>query len=362
MSFVVIMGHLLLLHPCISFPIGFGDAELRILVIGSSGPSQFLLTNFILGREVFSEEVYSIASSQKNVGELVGRRVTVVNGPNLYEKDLSKSKMRNELRRSMCLSTPGPHAILIAFDLEKISPNDMKTPKLIKDKYGENVLNYTMILLVYDGHLRGRALNDKVKRTDWHLRELVEQCNCSYHVFSKNWRNRSGSRELLHKIERMLQTIGGHHYINRSYKRAEESVRNEERKLRKKRQSETERMCQELEAQFRGDELRWQMDAYNARVGAEIRAEAELQNSWLRTSLAVGLGLGVLVGVTMGMIVGSVEGPAGMAVGGALGGVMGGASGAAAQLAIEHLDDRVRSHQANFNTAFINRFYRAAPV
>lgn len=356
------MGQLFLLHPCVSFLIDFGDGELRILVIGSSGPSQFLLTNFILGREEFSEEVYSIASSRKNVGEIVGRRVAVVNGPNLYDKDMSKSKMRKELKRSMCLSTPGPHAILITFDLEKISPNDMKTPKLVKDKFGENVLNYTMILLVYDGHLRGRALNDKVMRTDWHLRELVEQCNCRYHVFSKNWRNRSGSWELLHKIERMLQTMGGHHYVNRSYKRAEESVRNEERKLRKKRQSETERTCRELEEQFQGDELCWQMDAVNERVGAEIRAEAELQNSWLRTSLAVGLGLGFVAGAAMGMIVCSVEGPAGMVVGGAVGGVMGGASGAAAQLAIEHLDDRVGSHSASFNSAFVNRFYRPHPV
>lgn len=343
-------------------PLGFGDMELRIMVIGSSGPSQFLLTNFILGREEFSEDVYSIASSQKNVGELVGRRVTVVNGPNLYDKDLSKSKMRKELRRSMCLSAPGPHAILIAFELEKISPNDLKTPKLVKNKFGENVLNYSMILFVYDGHLSSRALNDKVMRTDWHLRELVEQCSCRYHIFSKNWRNPAANRELIHKIERMIQTLGGHHYINRSYKRAEESVRNEERKLRSKKQSETKRTCRELEQQFRGDELRWQIDAYNASVGAEIRAKAELQNSWIRTSLAVGLGLGFVAGAAMGMIVGSVEGPAGMAVGGAVGGVVGGASGAAAQLAIEHIDDRVGSHPGSFNTAFVNRFYRAPPI
>ncbi|KAK9978398.1 hypothetical protein ABG768_020149 [Culter alburnus] len=340
----------------------FGDVELRILVIGSSGSSQFLLTNFILGRQEFSEDVYSISSSQKNVGEFVGRRVAVVNRPNLYNKDLSKSKMRKEMRRSMCLTSPGPHAVLIAFDLEKISPNDMKTPKLVTNKFGENVLNYTMVLLVYDGHLRGRALNDKVMRTDWHLRELVEQCNCRYHVFSKNWRNRAGSRELLHKIERMLQAMGGHHYINRSYKRAEDSVRTEERKLRKKRQSEITRTCRELEKQFQGDELRWQMDNYNASVGAEIRAKAELQNRWLRTSLAVGLGLGFIAGAAMGMIVGSVEGPGGMVLGGAVGGVVGGASGAASQLAIQHLDERVGSHTANFNTAFINRFFRAPPV
>lgn len=341
---------------CVS--IGFCDLELRIAVIGSSGPSQFLLTNFILGRETFSKDVYSIATSQKNLGELAGRRVAVVNGPNLYDKELSKSKMRKELRRSMCLSTPGPHAVLVAFDLDKISPNDMKTPKLVLKKFGENVLNYTMILLLYDGDLKGRALNDRVMRTDWHLRELVEQCSCRYHIFSEHWKNRDGSKELLHKIERMLRAVGGHYYINRSYKRAEESVRNEERKLQKKRQEEMEWTRRELEVQFEGDELRWQMDAYNASVGAEIRAEAELENSWLGTTLAVGLGVGFVAGAIMGMIVGSVEGPVGMAVGGAVGGVVGGTSGAAIRVASEHLDERVGHHASSFNSAFVNRFYR----
>ncbi|XP_051572530.1 GTPase IMAP family member 7 [Myxocyprinus asiaticus] len=341
---------------------GFGDEELRIVVIGSSGQSQFFLTNFILGREEYSEDVFSISGSQKNLGELEGRQVAVVNAPNLYDEELSKSKMRKEMRRSMCLSTPGPHAILLAFDLEKISSNDMNTLKLVMKQFGENVLNYTMILLVYDGQLRGRALHDKVMRSDCHLTELVEQCSCCYHVFSKNWRNRAGSRELLHKIERMLEAMGGHYYINRSYKKAEESVRNEERKLRSKRQAETKRTHRELEKQFQGDELRWQKDLYNASVGAEIRATAEMENSWLRTSLARGLGLGFVAGATMGMIVGSVEGPPGMVVGGAVGGVVGGVSGAAVQLAIEHLDDRVGPHATSFNSAFVNRFYRAPNI
>lgn len=342
--------------------LGFCDVELSIVVIGSSGPSQFLLTNFILGREAFSKEVYSIAASQKSLGELAGRMVAVVNGPNLYNDDLSKSKMRKELRRAMCLSSPGPHAVLMAFDLEKISPNDIKAPKLVMKKFGETVLNYTMILLLYDGHLRGRALNDRVMRTDWHLRELVEQCSCRYHIFSKHWKNRDGSKELLHKIEQILRAVDGHRYINRSYQRAEESVRNEARKLQKKRQAEIEWTRRELEVQFQGDELHWQMDVYNASVGAEIRAEAELENRWLRTSLTVGLGVGFGAGAIMGMIVGSVEGPAGMAVGGAVGGVVGGTSGAAIQVAIKHLDERVGPHASNFNLAFVNRFFREPRV
>ncbi|XP_017556988.1 GTPase IMAP family member 9 [Pygocentrus nattereri] len=338
------------------------QTELRIVVIGSSGPSQFLLTNYILGREEFTKDVCSIAGCRKNVGELAGRQVAVVNAPNLYDEELSKSKMREELRRTKCLSSPGPHAILIAFDLEKISPNDIQTPKLVMKYFGESVLNYAMVLLAYDGHLGGAALNDRIMKTDWHLRELIEQCNCCYHIFSKNWRNRSKDRELLQKLERMIGAMGGRCYTSSAYRKAEESVRKEEKKLMKKRAPETERAWRELEKQYQGEELRWQMDAYNSSVGAEIRAKAELDNSWLRTSLAMGFVLGFAAGATMGMVVGSVEGLAGMAVGGTVGGAVGGAAGSAVQSAIEHLDERVGPHANNFNSAFMNRFFRTPRV
>ncbi|XP_015459030.3 GTPase IMAP family member 9 [Astyanax mexicanus] len=338
------------------------ETELRMVVIGSSGPSQFSLTNCILGREEFSKDVCSIAGSRKNIGELAGRQVAVVNAPNLYDKDLSKSKMREELRRAKCLLSPGPHAVLIAFDLERISPNDIRTPKLVMKRFGEGVLNYAMILLAYDGPLGLAALEERIMKTDWHLRELIEQCGCRYHIFSKNEKNRNKDRELLQKIERIVGTMGGHCYTNPAYSKAEESVRKEEKKLIKKRAAETERAWRELEQQYQGDELRWQMDAYNASVGAEIRAKAELDNSWLRNSLAIGFSLGFVAGATMGIVVGSVEGLAGMAVGGAVGGALGGSAGGAVQSAIEHLDERVGPHTSNFNSIFINRFFRAPQV
>ncbi|XP_030645579.1 GTPase IMAP family member 9 [Chanos chanos] len=342
----------------------FGDEELRLVIIGCAGPSQFLLTNSILGREEFSKDVCSIARSRKSLGEVAGRRVAVINAPNLYNEDLSRTKMTEELRRSKCLSSPGPHAFLIAFDFDKISPNDIETPKLVMKWFGENSLNYAMVLLAYEGKLRGTALDNRVMRTDWHLRELVEQCGCRYHVFSKNWRDQSRNRELLQKIQKMLGTMGGCYYISRSYRRAEESIRKEEKKLLRKRVSETEGVWQELKEHYRGEELHWQMEAYNARVRAEIRAKAELDNGWLRTSLTVGLGLGFAAGLTLGMIIGSVEGPVGMAVAGAVGGAVGGTAGGAVQVAIEHLEDRVGPHASlfNFNSAFIGRFFRSPRV
>lgn len=70
------------------------------MVVGSSGHSQFLLTNHILGRKAFAKNVTSISGSIKNTGELAGRRVVVINAPNIYDNDISQVKRKMELRRS----------------------------------------------------------------------------------------------------------------------------------------------------------------------------------------------------------------------------------------------------------------------
>ncbi|XP_049417470.1 GTPase IMAP family member 9 [Epinephelus fuscoguttatus] len=332
--------------------------ELRLMVVGSSGPPQFLLTNAILGREEFSKDITGISDSKKNTGELAGRRVAVVNGPNIYDKDISRAKRKNELRRSKCLCIPGPHAFLVAFDLEKISPNDMRAPKLMRKRFGRHCLKHCMVLLAYEGNLEGAALEDKVQKTDWHLRELIEKYGGCFHFFSKNWRDRSGDRALLQKIERMVASLGGGFFSSRTFQKAELAVKKEEKRLRKQRTAEIEKAWTEMEKQYIAEELYHQRDAYTASVGAEIRAKAEMDNGWLRTSLARGLGTGLVVGAVMGALFGSIEGPGGMVLYGIIGGAVGGSAGGTAQVAIEHMEGRVAPPaRLNFNSIFINRFF-----
>ncbi len=332
--------------------------ELRLMVVGSSGPSQFLLTNAILGREEFSKDITSISGSRKNTGELAGRRVAVINGPNIYDKDISRPKRKMELRRSKCLCIPGPHAFLVAFDMEKIAPNDMRTSKLMRERFGRHCLRHCMVLLAYEGNVEGAALEDRVQKTDWHLRELIEKYGGRFHMFSKNWRDRSRDRELLQKIERMVASLGGGYFSSRTFQKAEDSVKKEEKRLRKQRTAEIEKAWTDAEKQSIAEEFYHQKDAYTASAGAEIRAKAEMDNGWLRTSLARGLGTGFVVGAVMGALVGSIEGPGGMVLYGIIGGAVGGSAGGTAQVAIKHMEDRVAPPaRLNFNSIFINRFF-----
>ncbi|CAJ1075198.1 GTPase IMAP family member 9 [Xyrichtys novacula] len=331
------------------------STELRLLIVGSSGPSQFQLTNSILGREEFSKDTTSISRSRKNVGELAGRRVAIINGPNVYDKSICGVKRKRELRRSKCLCIPGPHAFLVAFDMENISLNDMKAPKLLRKRFGRHCMRRCMVLLAYDGNLEGAALEKKVQKTEWYLREMVEKYNGRFHVFSKNWRDRSQDRELLQKIERMVASLGGGYFTSSTFQKAEEFVKKEEKRLRKLRSGDIEKAWTVMEKHIEEDK-----DVHTNNVGTEIRAKAEIDNGWLRTSLARGLGIGFAVGAFMGALVGSIEGPGGMVMYGIIGGAVGGSAGGTAHVAIKHIEDRVSPPaRLNFNSIFINRFFAA---
>ncbi|XP_068192315.1 GTPase IMAP family member 9 [Antennarius striatus] len=337
-----------------------GTTELRVMVVGSSGPSQFLLTNALLGREVFPENIASISESRKNFGELDGRRVEVINGPNLYDKDISQQKRKMELRRSKCLCIPGPHAFLVAFDLEKISPNEMSALKLMKERFGKHSLKHCIVLLACEENVERASLEKRVRKTDWHLRELIEKYGGRFHLFSKNWRDRTRDQELLQKIERMVASLGGGCFSSRTFQKAEDSVKKEEKWLRKQRAAEIKKTWSEMEKRYIAEELSQQKDAYTNSVSAEIRAKAEMNNGWLRTSLARGLGTGLIVGAVVGALLGSIEGPGGMVLYGIIGGAVGGSAGGTAQVAIKHLEDRVAPPaRLNFNSIFINRFFAA---
>ncbi|XP_074552475.1 GTPase IMAP family member 4 [Halichoeres trimaculatus] len=331
--------------------------ELRLMIVGNSGPSQFLLTNAILGREEFSKDTTCISESRKNIGELAGRRVAVINGPNMYNNVISGAKRKRELRRSKCLCIPGPHAFLVAFDMENISLNDLRAPKLLRKRFGRHCMRRCMVLLAYDGNLEGAALEKKVQKTDWYLRELIEKYNGRYHVFSKSWRDRSKDRELLQKIERMVASLGGGFFTSSTFQKAEDFVKKEEKRLRRQRSAEIEKAWTELEKHIEEDK-----DVYSGNSGAEIRAKAEMDNGWLRTSLARGLGIGFAIGAIMGALVGSIEGPGGMVLYGIMGGAVGGSAGGTAHVAIKHMEDRVAPPaRLNFNSIFINRFFASRP-
>ncbi|XP_015258731.1 PREDICTED: GTPase IMAP family member 7-like, partial [Cyprinodon variegatus] len=144
------------------------EADLRVVQVGQEKVGKSSAGNTILGKRAFDCHVSSIPvtlSSQRMEGEVLGRRVSVVDTPGLC-------------------SSRG-HNIL-----------------------GPEFLKHTMILFTYGDRLKDTDINlDQFVREDQNLQKLLKSCSGMYHVLNNNeMENRRQVQDLLDKID---QVSGG---------------------------------------------------------------------------------------------------------------------------------------------------------
>uniref|UniRef100_A0A3B3QNY7 AIG1-type G domain-containing protein n=1 Tax=Paramormyrops kingsleyae TaxID=1676925 RepID=A0A3B3QNY7_9TELE len=246
-------------------------ADLRIVLFSSRSHLQFIVSNCILGRQVFMPAEGSLSQSLKNLGETEGRRVSVINSPNFFEKDLTQQHIKKELKRCVCLSCPGPHAVLLTLDLEDISATDVRIVEELTKYFGDNILKYTILLLCHEGKEEDSSLEDRLQK-DINLREIMDKFGHQYHLFNKN---SVGAGPLLERIESLVAENGDRFFTNYKYEEIEGSIRKEETFIEKGREKELKKMLCELDSKYEGEELERERDQYLKGVRAEIRKEAE---------------------------------------------------------------------------------------
>ncbi|XP_042173520.1 GTPase IMAP family member 9 [Oncorhynchus tshawytscha] len=330
-----------------------GDAEFRVLLFGRSGRSQFSLANSILGTDVFNDELCHITESQRHRSEAFGRKLAVVNTPNLSEYEASQKELRRVFKLSVCMSSPGPYVVLFAFDLNNISPSAASILELVTKHFGDSILNHMMVVVCHEEEKEDSALEEKVK-TNRDFRELIEKCGRRYHLFNerKARRDEKVSRQLLEKMDDMVRENGCRFYSNHQYQEAEERIQKEERFMMKGRKKEMltkrkelesrytgEGLEKELESRYTGEGLEKELLQFETRIRVENRAKAERKISEVLgfTLTAVDYAAAVGKGAALGALCGAVVGFEGMVVGAAVGAVVGGGIGGAVSAAWGYL-------------------------
>uniref|UniRef100_A0A3Q0RH00 AIG1-type G domain-containing protein n=1 Tax=Amphilophus citrinellus TaxID=61819 RepID=A0A3Q0RH00_AMPCI len=279
------------------------EADLRIVLGGKTRAGKSASGNTILRGKVFKSTSSSSSSvtseCQKETSQFEGQTLAVVDTPGLYETKLTEKEVKREINRCISFAAPGPHVFLVVIEPNRFTEEEHKTMKIIQNIFGEEAARYTMALITHEDDLTEENTIEEVISKHRGLSNFISQCGGGYHIFNNRSKDPSQVRELLKKINTMIEKNGGSCYTADMFEKAEKAIKKEMERLQNENQAMTDK---------------------------EVRAKAERRNEFTQESrvaaifrAAAAAGAGVGIGTRVGVRIGAVWGPVGAAVGGTVG-------------------------------------------